>query len=263
MGMADTEIKRLQLEALRVREELGPAAAEISRPAEIKFEPKPLPTGSVSYQAVATFSRLDEDYRFDQDLKDQVEYMYNRKIDMQDYDFYYSDLKDLRMNRRVIIPFSWQGELVGYTARAIDSDTRPRYHSSHDANYVFNVDRQTRDRRFVIVCEGPIDAMSVDGVAVLGNRINETQAEIIESLAREIIVVPDFDVSSRGVVEDALEYGWSVSFPVWSETCKDINEAVVRYGKLFVLRSILDAKETNQLRIRLLGRRYYGEIKSR
>jgi len=39
---------------------------------------------------------------------------------------------------------------------------------------------------------------------------------------------------------------------VWQETCKDINEAVVKYGRLFVIKSILDAKESSRLKIELL-----------
>jgi hypothetical protein len=259
MGVADSEIQRLQLEALRLRESLGDyTESEQDQPEEITFASRPLPTGSQSYRALATFGLLDENHQFDQDLVDQVEYIHSRGINMRDYDFYYSDQRDLRMNRRVIVPFFWQGQTVGYTARAIDPDIRPRYHSSYEANLVFNMDRQTPDRRFVIVCEGTFDAMSVDGVSVLGNRINETQAEIIERLARDIIVVPDFEPSGRSLIDDALEYGWQVSFPVWAETCKDINQATVTYGKLFVLRSILEARETNPLRIRLLERRYLG-----
>ena len=47
------------------------------------------------------------------------------------------------------------------------------------------------------------------------------------------------------------EYGWSVSYPVWHETCKDVNEAVVKYGKLFVLKAILAGKEISRLKIEL------------
>jgi DNA primase len=193
---------------------------------------------------------------------DQVEYLYNRGIDMKDYEFYYSSVKDMKMNRRVIVPFIWNDQIVGYTARAVDDAVSPKYHSNHDTNYVFNINRQRKDSRFVIVCEGVFDAISIDAVAVLSNRINETQAELIERLGREVIVVPDFDRSGKDTIEDALEYGWSVSFPVWAETCKDINQAVVKYGKLFVLKSILAAKETNKLKTQLLERRFFREKKN-
>jgi hypothetical protein len=44
-----------------------------------------------------------------------------------------------------------------------------------------------------------------------------------------------------------------VSYPVWKDTAKDINHAVQLYGKLFVMKSILDAKESNSLKIKLLA----------
>ena len=153
-------------------------------------------------------------------------------------------------------------------ALPIFDGVKPKYHSNHPAHYVFNTDVQTLEKKFVIVCEGPFDAMSVDGVAVLSNNISEVQADIIDSLARQVIVVPDFDVkpnkqgrlvwSGKQLVDAALEYGWAVSFPVWRETCKDINEALVMYGKLFVLKSILDGVETSRLKIELMKKKIHN-----
>jgi DNA primase len=100
--------------------------------------------------------------------------------------------------------------------------------------------------------------MSVNGVAILGSECSEPQAEIIDGLAREVIVVADRDRAGTKLITDAIEYGWSVSFPVWQETCKDINEAVVKYGRLFVIKSILAAKETSKLKIELMRKRLYA-----
>ena len=124
---------------------------------------------------------------------------------------------------------------------------------------MFNVDLQTAEKKFVIVTEGPFDAMAVDGVAILGNECSENQADIIDSLGREVIVVPDCDPSGVNLVNHAIEYGWGVSFPVWHDTCKDINDAVRRYGKLFVLKTILDARETSRLKIELKKRQLYNK----
>jgi hypothetical protein len=60
------------------------------------------------------------------------------------------------------------------------------------------------------------------------------------------------------MINNAIEYGWSVSYPVWLETSKDVNEAVVKYGKLFVLKSILDAKQTSKLKIELMKKKLYA-----
>jgi DNA primase len=171
----------------------------------------------------------------------------------------------------VIIPFTWKHQIIGYTARALVDGIKPKYHNSHEPNFVFNVDKQLPTSQFVIVVEGPFDAMSVDGVAILSNEINDTQADIIESLGREVIIVPDFDVHinertgkkawpGRSLIDAALEYGWTVSFPVWSEQYKDTASAVEHLGPLFVLKSILDARETSALKIELKSKTLYNKL---
>jgi len=110
----------------------------------------------------------------------------------------------------------------------------------------------------VIVVEGPFDAMAIDGVAILGNEISEEQVDIIDSLKREVIVVPDWDKPGQSMIDAALEYGWSVSFPVWREEYKDVAGAVEKLGRLFVLKSILAAKQSNGLKIELLRKKIYN-----
>ena len=123
---------------------------------------------------------------------------------------------------------------------------------------MFNLDTQQADWRFVLVCEGPFDAMSVDGVALNGSEVSDQQAELIDRLQREVVVVPDADRAGSKLVDRAIELGWTVSFPIWQETCKDINEAVLRYGKLFVVKAILAARETNKLKIELKKKKLYS-----
>jgi DNA primase len=100
--------------------------------------------------------------------------------------------------------------------------------------------------------------MSVDGVSVSGAEISDTQVDQIDRLQREVVVVPDTDRAGRKLVDRAIEAGWTVSFPVWQDTCKDINDAVVKYGKLFVLKSILAARETSKLKIELKKKKLYA-----
>jgi DNA primase len=118
------------------------------------------------------------------------------------------------------------------------------------------MDDQLPSAKFVIVTEGILDAMCIGGVGILSNNASETQAEIIDTLAREVILVPDRDAAGQKLIDDALEYGWSVSFPEWESDVKDINDAVVRYGKLFTLKSIIDAKQTMILKINLMRKKW-------
>lgn len=259
LGADDTDVKRLVIEAIRVRELVNPEEVKAEAEEErIEFKVRDLPEGAVSFQQFLAWHTLDNFQNVPGLLNAAVDYVKERKIDHKKYEFYWTDATEHSLHQRVIIPCVWQGKTIGYTSRAFVDGVKPKYYSHYEPNFVFNINNQKLDSKFVIVCEGPFDAMSIDGVAVLNNECNETQADIIESLGKEVIVVADKDKAGAKMIKNALEYGWSVSFPVWLETCKDINEAVVKYGKLFVLKTILDSKESSKLKIELMRKKLYN-----
>ena len=252
MGASENDVRRLVIEAIRVKEyieEFEPGAALEKE--EISFKSIPLPTRSIRYTDYieSAGTKLTDDFI------SCANYVGNRKIAFEDYDFYWTDETVHKMNRRIIIPYTWENKVIGYTGRAVDDDVKPKYYNQVDSHYVFNTDKQKRDWKFVIVCEGPFDAMSVDGVAIMHNVLSEQQIDIIDALGKEVIVVPDNDKSGFSIIEQAIDCGWSVSFPIWFETCKDINEAVCKYGKLFTLKAILEGKESSKLKIELLKKK--------
>ena len=267
-GAEENEVKRLVIEALRIKDTVSPDIAEKTKE-DYAVKPRPLPSESISISELVTFLIMNNENAQESDyaqLIKSVEYLHNRKIDMQKYEFYITPETFSNMHKRVIIPFYWKGQLIGYTGRAIDDSVKPKYYNSYENSVVFNMDNQKKHNKFVLVMEGPFDAMAVDGVATCGDDISEAKADLIESLGKEVIVVPDFDLKEvRGkkvwtgerLVDLAIEYGWSVSFPIWKDTCKDVSKAVELYGKLFTLKSILDAKESSRLKIELLKRRIH------
>ncbi len=255
LGADENDVKRLVIEAIRIRELVNPEEVKVEQEEKIEFKVRELPKNAISFREFLSFHILDDFRNVPALLNSAVDYIDERKINPQKYDFYWTDDTEHSLHQRVIIPCVWEGRIIGYTSRAFVDGVKPKYYSHYEPNFVFNINNQLPDAKFVIVCEGPFDAMSVDGVAVMSNDCSETQADIIESLGREVIVVPDADKAGDQLVKRAIEYGWSVSFPVWQETCKDINEAVVKYGKLFVLKSILDARESSRLKIELLRKR--------
>jgi len=244
LGADENTIRRLVFEAIRVKDLVAPEILEKEKQQEVVFKPRYLPEDAVNV--------LES-----KDAK-VLQYLLERNINPDKYPIYTSKSIANNLNRRLIIPFTWHNEIIGYTARTWDSTVKPKYYSNHEPHYVFNIDRQQKDWQFVIVSEGPFDAMSVDGVAVLSNECSEDQADIIDSLRREVIVVPDSDAAGAQLIDYAVKYGWTVSFPLWLETCKDINEATVRYGKLFVLKSILESREISKLKIELRKRKLYN-----
>lgn len=250
LGASETEVKRLVIEAIRVKDFVAPEQV-VEQHEEVTFKPRPLPAEALTIKQLSVFYRMSDYENMPEEIYNAVHYVNERKIDVHKYDFYWTPETAYNLHKRVIVPFTWKNEIIGYTARAVDENVKPKYHSQYEPNYVFNVDRQTPERKFVIVMEGPFDAMAVDGVAVLGNEVSEVQADIIDSLGREVIVVPDNDRAGRSLVDQATEYGWSVSFPIWHEDCKDVNEAIIKYGKLFVLKAIIDGKESSKIKIEL------------
>ena len=270
LGAGENDVKRLVIEAIRIKELIGEAPVkQDTEEKEIEFKARSLPEGSLSFDELLTYYEMN-DWKDCEFFGKAVEYVTDRAVNItvtnpNKYNFYLTSETAYNLHKRVIIPCYWKNEIIGYTARAIVPDVKPKFHNSYEGNFVFNTDNQHKDSKFVIVCEGPFDAMSVDGVAVLGAQISEQQADIIDSLGKDVVVVPDFDMeeykgkqrwAGLGLVKAAQEYGWNVSFPVWAEQCKDINEAVVKYGKLFVIKSIIDATERSRLKIELKKKKY-------
>jgi hypothetical protein len=264
LGADVNEIQRLVVEALRAKGLVDPKDVKPVAEEEISFTPRKLPTEALSFMALLEFYELGNK-SYPKQFMDAVKYCADRQIDLQRYEFFWTEQVEYKLSHRVIVPFKYKGNIVGYTARAFNDGIQPKYHSDHPGHFVFNLDEQQPENKFVIVCEGPFDAMSVDGVSTQTNDISEQQAELIEALGKEVIVVPDFDkhINKQGqevwpgeqTIERALEYGWSVSFPVWREDSKDINDAVKKHGKLFTLKAILAGKESNPLKIRLLAKK--------
>ena len=250
-GVDDRTVSRLVIEALRVKDLIGPEQV-VEAPVEVSLKSRPLPKQAQSFDDWLTeLSLQDEDEQVNSYLSDAINYVLDRKVDIERYQFYWTDEQAYNLHKRVIIPITWKGKVMGYTARATDPNVKPKYHSSYEPGNVFNLDKQLADNKFVVVCEGPFDAMAIDGVAVLGAEISETQADLIEGLDKKVIVVADTDKAGQQMVDIAVKYGWSVSFPIWQQDYKDIYEAVENLGKLFVLKSIVDAVEDNPLKIQL------------
>ncbi len=130
----------------------------------------------------------------------------------------------------VVIPFTHDDKIVGYTCRFLDN-RQPKFISDSQPGYVFGVDLQPSNWQHVIVVEGIFDALSIGGVSVMHNTVSDAQVRLIRSLSREITVVPDQDQAGVELIDRAVELGWAVSIPEWPVGCKDVNDAVI---KLFI-----------------------------
>ena len=258
LGADDLLVRRLVIEAVRLKDLVAPEELAKEPIEEITYEARTLPEQARNVVDLANFYSIGDYNNVPAELLAAIEYVHRRNINLSKYKFYWTPEEAYNLHRRIIIPYYYHNEIVGYTSRAIVEGIKPKYWSSHPADFVFNLDMQKPDSKFVIVCEGPFDAMSIDGVSVSGAEISDTQVEQIDRLQREVIVVPDTDRAGRKLVDRAIEAGWTVSFPIWQNDCKDINDAVIKYGKLFVLKTVLSARESSRLKIELKKKKLYS-----
>ena len=154
--------------------------------------------------------------------------------------------------QRLVVPFTYNNEIVGWTARHINPPNKqtPKYLHKMQPGFVFNVDRfADSERKIVIVTEGVFDAILVDGIAIQGNSIGAEQAHLIEKLGKRVILCPDRDSAGKELILQAAELGWEVSFPPWHVNCKDAADAVQYYGRLATVSSIIKHATDNKLKI--------------
>jgi hypothetical protein len=160
----------------------------------------------------------------------------------------------------VVVPFTYDNKIVGHTARFIDGKS-PKFISEQQPGYVFGTDLQDPTWQHVLIMEGIFDALCIGGLAVLHNDISDAQAKLIRSLGREITVIPDQDKSGLELIDRAVDLGWAVSIPAW-EDCKDVNDAVKKYGKLATLLTIMQARETSRIKIELRKKQLVKRLQS-
>lgn len=187
-----------------------------------------------------------------------AEYLDSRGV-LELSDWYTSASPIQGMDNRVILPYTSDNKIVGYTARWIgdvpDKKTAKMI-TNRPPSFVFNLDHQSQQRKYTIVTEGEYDALTLDGVAVMTNSISSEQAKIIEDIDNEPVVLPDKDRAGMTLALQAAELGWSVSFPDWPDGIKDANDAARQFGRVAVLQSVISAIESSPLKIKLLARRW-------
>jgi len=232
LGLDKEQIDRYSFESLQHKDLLDFTKLKKEKK-KVKFKEMPLPEAEL----------LDFN-----DTRHEVfiDYLHKRKVNIN-YPFMCTPDEEGRQANRVIIPFTYEGKIVGHTSRYLD-DRKPKFISEQQSGYLFGVDLQKPEWQVCIVTEGIFDALSINGCALTTNAINDEQAEILRNLNRKIIVVPDQDKSGMDVINRALDLGFYVSMPDWDDDIKDVNDAVIKYGKLPTLLSILQSATNSKIK---------------
>jgi len=235
LGVDEIDIQRWSLESLQYKDLLDFSVHE--QEVTLKFITKKLPIGE----------DLDKN---NPKHKVYVDYLLKRKIDIDNYRFIVTPNDTGRNQNRIVVPYTYKKKIVGNTSRFLDTKT-PKYLNDQQPGYVFNIDRQKYENQICIVTEGIFDALSIDGVAVMHDDISNEQSQLLNALNKRIIVVPDQDEAGLKMIDRALELGYSVSLPNWEDNIKDVNDAVVRYGKLPTLLSILQNATNSRIKLQM------------
>jgi hypothetical protein len=244
LSVPDTDINQLALNVMKLNEGITIKNKILLMP---EFLPVSLPENTVHLN---TYSGPITEH-----LEQVLKYMQDRSLYLEDGDFYWNSSNAYR--ERLIIPFKYRGQTVGWTARHV-GDGKPKYLSEQQPGFVFNLDQQTYNREYIIVTEGPIDALPIGASALLGSEIGPQQALLINQYRKQVILIPDRDPAGHRLIEPAIEQGWAVSMPDWADDVKDPGDAVNRYGRLYTLYSIISNAETSALKIRLRAKKWYG-----
>jgi len=253
LGVPSSEINRAQLESLKSSSVaynlLGLDVTTKSKPKlDLDFKKVELPSGT----------KLIHDEILKNDSKDLIDvynYAVDRGVENHPY-IMWSPSKDNKLNRRLIIPFMHEGDIVGYTARMIDKCKKEdRYitRSPNSSKYVFNIDSIFKQRKYLLVNESPIDSLLYDGIATMNFEPTYNQIQLINQFNGTVIVIPDFGSGGMKMIDTAVKNNWSVFFPDWNDNF-DLGEATQMYGKLFVVDRIISEKIDNPVKIEVMKR---------
>lgn len=171
-----------------------------------------------------------------------------RAMTSADYPFYIAtrdvtNKESFKFANRLVIPiFNQAGNLIFWQARDIIGNQMKKYLNPDvdREGVMYGISElQNRTNAPLFITEGFFDAFHVKGCATLGRQLTEPMLEMLDLCPREKIIIPDFKGNGEDLALQGVRHGWKVSIPEFGQ-CKDVTEAIVKYGKLYVYKNIMD-----------------------
>lgn len=251
IGCSEYDVDKLSFKAFQIARVVTDSKIDVEARIEERFVPRfnkvDLPPDT---KPIIEWAQSGD---YDENLVAVVDYAISRAIRVEDMLW----SKDRDWNRRLLIPFHYKGEIVGYTGRAIDGGAT-KYMSNHATDFIYNADiLRDYSTKYALMPEGVLDAYAINGISPLGAKLSSRQINWLADSGKTIILIPDPDSSGSRLVDAALKNNWMVAFPKlvrggnnwWDTDVKDCAKAVERYGKLYTIRSILATATSNKLEI--------------
>lgn len=214
-----------------------PDVIKLPDPDEINIIAPPIKLPPNSYRL--GYSELEEDRQVQ-----IIQYLEGRYVDSFSYPFYFSTSE--RVNNHVIIPYYRGTEIIFWQARCVDPTQKKRWENSYvtrDA-VIFNMNElYNNSSQPLLVCEGVFDALMFNGIAILGSKLTPAQKIILSKSKRRLVFAIQRDQNGLELAKIALELGYE--FVIAPEGVDDFNDAVKRYGRIWVAAYIMKNIHTN------------------
>ena len=136
VGIPDDTIRKLAIEAMREEE----SDVTYEKKKFVTFNKKNLPEGTkpldMWLEKYTTGTLTDVEQK---SIDNLLTYLTSRGIGPDWYDFMYSPSKIWDIYQRLLIPFYWRGEVVGFTGRVFEESQAVKYYTDVWPGYVLSL----------------------------------------------------------------------------------------------------------------------------
>lgn len=146
------------------------------------------------------------------------------------------------MNRLIIPIFDAKGNLIYYQARILDKESKVKKYINPETPrtaVIYGMDQLNGSVDSPLyVTEGFFDAFHLKGVCLMENNATVNQLDMLRRSKRKKVFVPDKKSDSSKVIDAFIKEGWYVSVPEIGAGCKDIDDSIRKFGKLYTLQTV-------------------------
>lgn len=240
-GIPESEYEWLNFELLKRRDAGVVTEIKTADNKTVKINPEPI-------ELPHFFKKLSEVPEDDMWRIIAEDYLEQRGMDPAAYPYYLSYKDDTfphwkKWYGRLIIPFfDNNNQIIFYQGRDMTGKQARKYLNVdvERENIMYGYDeiyKHTDDPLYVV--EGFFDANPIGGVAIVGNKLTEGMLFHLRRSRRPKVIIPDKIGDGYELALQALKEGWSISTPDIGN-CKDLNNAICRFGKLYTVMSIAE-----------------------
>ena len=241
-GIPDSEWEWINFDSLKKRDECGANISSVEQKSKFKIHAEEI-------ELLPCFVKLTELPEDDMWRVIAEDYLTEkRNMNPSEYPYYVSTKDETfpdwkKWYGRLIIPiYNADNKLIFYQGRDLTGKKTKKYlNPDVDREAVlFGLNETVKytDEPIYIV-EGFFDAYPIGGVAVFGNKLTDSMLFHLNRSNRPKVVIPDQTGDGYELALQALKEGWMISTPDISN-CKDVNEAIIRFGKLYTMMSIAE-----------------------